>query len=343
MLNKKQNHQLTIITEGGKKFGFGHITRTISISTAFKKYNFKTNFVVNVDTTVTEILKNEDFFLFDWLNDFQTLKNLLKTTTLILLDSILISDIYIKKLELLNIPIIFIDDDKRKNILDKGFIVDWTVLSDKQNYFMPRKKSITYFLGSKYTPLRSEFKNIFKNKINKNIKNIMVTFGGSDVRNLTPKILNFLVTHYPNTKKNIIVGNGFSNIDAIKQYKDINTTLIFNANATMMKQTMQNSDLAIAAGGQTLYELALVGVPSIAILLVNNAIDDTEGWAKVGFLINIGWWNNENLITNLDKAILKIQNQTTRVIMQKSTKEHISSDGASLLVKKIEEKYHDTF
>jgi len=329
---------LTIVAEGGKFFGFGHITRCLAISNTFKKYGFLINFIVNGDESVHSMIK-EKKSIYNWLeNKNQLLQDLSNTSSLILIDSIEITNEQILDIESLNIPIIFIDDEKRRNILNKGFVVDWTILSDKKDYFSPRKKKVTYFLGSKYTPLREEFSNAKQKTIKDDIESIMVTFGGADVKNTTPIILKYLNNFLPNCKKYIVVGNGFQNIDEIKKYKDSNTKLILNANAIQMVQLMQDSDLAIASGGQTLYELARVGTPTIAILLVENAKDDTMGWDSVGAIQNIGWWDDENLIYNLEKALKILQYKQKREEMKNRAQEYINPNGAKLLVQSIMER-----
>jgi UDP-2,4-diacetamido-2,4,6-trideoxy-beta-L-altropyranose hydrolase len=98
---------------------------------------------------------------------------------------------------------------------------------------------------------------------------------------------------------------------------------------------MQTADIAISAGGQTLYELARIGTPTIAILLVKNAIDDTIGWEEVGSLINIGWWDDPMLVNNLVMAIKKLQDINLRKSMQQKSKDFINPNGAKNLVDNI--------
>lgn len=333
-------NKLVIITEGGQEFGFGHITRCLSISKIFKDYNYQINFIINGDKSVDSILNDTNYTILNWLKDSK-LFLYIQDSSFILVDSIQISDKLLIQLEKTNIPIIFIDDEKRRNILNSGFVVDWTVLGDKQNYFMPKKEKVIYLLGSIYTPLRYEFSIAQKNIIKKNIETIMITFGGSDVRNLTPSILKTISIHFPKIEKNIIIGAGFTNISEIEKVKDKNTNLIFNADTHTMVQLMQDSDVAIASGGQTLYELVKIGTPTIAILLVDNAKDDTIGWDRVGAIKSIGWYNDKMLLENLINTLNHLQDYTVRQNMQKNGENYIISNGAKFLVDSILEKKND--
>lgn len=335
MGNDLKNKQITFITEGGKKSGFGHITRCLSIETIFKQYSYKSNFIIAGDSSISQVIPNTSYIVLNWIEKPTQLLKQLSQSSLVLIDSIQISNQQILAIQNLNIPVIFIDDEKRRNILEYGFVIDWTVLSDKKNYFLPKKNNIHYLLGSLYTPLRKDFSSATVNNIKENINNILVTLGGSDIRNLTPVILKAITTHFPKIQKNIVIGAGFTNIKEIEQYADHNTHFISNANSQKMVELMQNNDLTIACGGQTLYELARIGTPTIAILVVENAKDDTLGWEKVGSVKYIGWWDNTNLINNLITAINNLQDKKTRQSMQNKAQQYISPNGAEILVKEI--------
>lgn len=329
----KDNRYLTVLTDGGKEIGFGHITRCIALSKAFEKKGFEIEFVVYGDSSVKSIL-NYKTNIFNWHKDHKKLFTFLRSNTLLLVDSLSVLDELLLELEQKN-SLIFIDDEKRRNIINKGFVLDWTILSDEREYFLPRKKNVVYLLGSRYTPLREEFYSVKTKKIIKNVESIMVTFGGSDVRNLTPKILSFLTQNYPNIVKNVIIGAGFQNLKEIKQIADMNTNLILNADAKRVVDVMLKSDICIGSGGQTLYELAYIGVPTIGILLVENAKDDTLGWRDVGFLEYIGRYDDIKLLTNLKTAINKIMNKNIRKKLQRSAQNYIFSNGADLIVEAV--------
>lgn len=59
-----------------------------------------------------------------------------------------------------------------------------------------------------------------------------------------------------------------------------NIRFFYSLDAEHMKTLMLESDVAISAGGQTLYELASVGLPTIAIQVVDNQSEDISGFLK---------------------------------------------------------------
>jgi len=329
-----KTRKLIILTEGGEEFGFGHIMRCLSICRHFEFFKFKVEFVVNGDSSICTVLEEYSLSLENWLEN-DILFTQLSSSDFILIDSLQVTDIFLQNIQKIDSNIIYIDDEKRRNILDKGFVIDWTILSSEKNYFFPRKNKVTYLLGSEYTPLRASFKGIDRIQIAKEVETVFVSFGGADVRNLTPSVLKNLSYNFPNMKKNIVIGAGFTNIEEIKLFSDENTNMVFNANAEEMVSLMSESDIAISSGGQTLYELGYLGIPTISILLVENARDDTEGWAKVGAMDYIGNYKDKNLMIKLTESIRQLKSQEKRKNMHASSEQYIALDGGELIVNSI--------
>jgi len=320
---------MIILTEGGKENGFGHIARCISIASAFQSKGVDINFIVYGDNSVKSLLSNFTHSIYNWIDDFNKTESLVKDSLLVLIDSIHVSNEKIINISKLDTTVIHIDDDEQRNIINNGFILDWTI--NRESSF-ERKSKVTYLLGSKYTPLRAEFYDHHAEfTVNNTISQILITFGGSDIRNMTPRILNMLVDYYPRIKKKVVIGGGCYNIDYIKSFSDENTSFVFNASAYTMVKIMRESDIAIASGGQTLYELAKVGVPTIAIIVVENAMHDTNGWERAGFLKNAGWYCDKEIIKNVYKEIIHLESKTERKRMSNNGTRCIGKNGANLL------------
>ena len=323
---------MIILTEGGRENGFGHITRCISIANAFQSKGVNINFIVHGDNSVKSLLSDFKYSIYNWIDGFNKIELLVKDSLLVLIDSIQVSNKKIINISKLDTVVIHIDDDEQRNIINSGFILDWTINRESSFKLSERKSKVTYLLGSKYTPLRSAFYgNYTKFIINDTISQIMITFGGSDIRNMTPRILNMLVDYYPKVRKKVVIGDGCYNINYIKSFSDENTSFVFDASAHTMVKIMNESDIAIASGGQTLYELAKVGIPTIAIILVENAMHDTNGWEKAGFLKNAGWYCDKEIIKNVYKEIIHLQSKIERKRMSDNGARFIGKNGANLL------------
>lgn len=299
-----------IITEGSREIGFGHITRCTSLYQAFEKKGILPFFLINGDETLKDLLSNKNHEIFNWLIEEEKLLTLIESADVVIIDSYLANyDFYNKVSNSVKVPV-YIDDNKRIDY-PSGIVVNGTVFADELNY--PVKQGITYLLGSKYTPIRKEFWFVPDKTISKIIETIMVTFGGDDSRNMTPGILNPLKENFSELTKKVIIGRGFKNTKQIEALKDERTELIYYPDAEGMKKAMLESDIAISAAGQTLYELARVGVPTIAISVSDNQMNNVRGWQKAGFIEYAGWWQDDKLLTNVLVCINNLRKKGIRL------------------------------
>lgn len=156
--------------------------------------------------------------------------------------------------------------------------------------------------------------------------------------NVTPKIQKLLNDIYPKLQKKIILTKCFANIPVIEKLRDKNTDLIFEPDAIELIESMQESDIAISAGGQTLYELARVGVPTIGICIVQNQLQNVNGWSKSRLLEYIGWYNDENLLNNLRDAISKITPYKERLTRSEKSRNYINGQGCKRIMNAINSK-----
>jgi spore coat polysaccharide biosynthesis predicted glycosyltransferase SpsG len=144
------------------------------------------------------------------------------------------------------------------------------------------------------------------------LETAMITFGGADVCNLTPKVLKLLVDAYPQLNKKVVIKKGFQNTSEIEAIKNHNTELIYYPDAAEMKKVMLESDVAISSGGQTLYELARIGVPSITVTVVDNQSANIRGWQEVGFAEYAGNGANGELPEKISQKIKLLKDDNAR-------------------------------
>jgi len=235
---------------------------------------------------------------------------------------------------------LYLDDNKRIDY-PSGIILNGTIFSEDLNY--PRKKDIVYLLGSKYIPIRKEFWNVPMKKIGETIKNIMVTFGGDDAQNMTPKILKLLNVNRPDLIKTVIIGKGFKKREQIESSIDSKTELIYYPSAATMKKVMLGSDLAISAAGQTLFELARVGVPTIAISVADNQMNNIKGCQKAGFIEYAGAWDDKNIQSLLMQKFDLLQNADVRKKMARAGRSWVDGLGAIRTVNFCLTKYFEDY
>lgn len=324
---------VVILTEGGKDIGFGHVARCSSIYQAFEQFGIFPKFIIYGDDSVRSILPNIDINIINWMDDLSAISKA----------DIVIVDSYLADLNVFyeisnKFPlVVYVDDNNRLNY-PKGIVLNGTLDASNMNY--QKRDGIIYLIGKEFIPLRRDFWDIPKLKINDFIDNILITMGGNDLRNLTPKILELLNIKFPKINKKIIIADSFENISEIENLKNNRVELIHSPNSSEIIKVMSNVDLAISASGQTLYELACIGVPTIAIGIVENQKNNILNWKKQGFIEYAGSWNEDNLLKNILDKIEFLQDKNIRYDKRFLGIQAVNGKGSLNIVKSILNEFY---
>ncbi len=324
--------KVVLITEGSRTIGFGHITRLTGIYHAFEEKGIMPKFYVNGDDTTSSLLAGKSVEIINWIDNESSLFEKIKDADIAVVDSYLANLEFYKKLSEMVGLLVSIDDNIRLPY-PNGVVVNGTF--ESENWQFNKIEGVTYLFGSQYMPLRKAFWNIPEKKICDTVQSLMITFGGEDFRNMTPKVLKGLNEAYPNIRKKVIIGSAFNHVKEIEEYKNENVELIFSPDANDMKKIMLESDIAITAGGQTLYELAGCGVPAIAVQVADNQKNNIIGALKLGAIEFAGEWGDEELIFKIISHV--------DVLMSKAEREKRHKIGKSLVVNNSSKKDVEVF
>jgi spore coat polysaccharide biosynthesis predicted glycosyltransferase SpsG/RimJ/RimL family protein N-acetyltransferase len=321
-----------ILTEGGRDIGLGHITRCTSVYEAFEEFGVQSQLIVNGDDAVGELLTDKNTRVFNWLSGRESLLAAIENADIVFIDSYKADEDLYETVSSTAKTAVYLDDTMRINY-PKGFVLNGAVLAEQMPY--PEREGVTYLLGARYAPLRREFWNVPAKPIHDKLGAIMITFGGSDMHGLTAEVLKLLVDTYPNLVKKVIVAKGFRNIADIESLKDDKTELVYYPDAAGMKEVMLESDVAISAGGQTLYELARVGVPAIVVIVADNQSHSVRGWEKVGFAEYAGQWDDDGVIGAIAAKIELLKSRSLRESKRKVGRNVIDGAGISRVVREL--------
>ena len=144
-------------------------------------------------------------------------------------------------------------------------------------------------LGSRYALLRREFRDLSPTTIRKDARRIFVCFGGSDLRNITPKVVRAL-KEIAGVHLSVVLGPYTNNDQEVNALAGENTT-IYKA-PERISAVMQACDIAVTAAGSMIYELAAIGLPTIAITQADNQLIGAAYITRHNLVNCIGSWEN---------------------------------------------------
>jgi len=318
-----------LITEGGLGIGLGHVIRCLSLSQAFETKDVKARLIINGDASIKQLIPFGRTMLYNWLENSQMLLDHIRDAEIVVMDSYLAElNLYNSISERMSVTAFF-DDYNRLNY-PAGIVINGSIGADRIDY--PKNNNIKYLLGTDYQMLRKEFWDVPEKVIREEARSVMITFGGEDVRGLTPKIIALLGYKFPELDKYVIVGEGFKQIKSIERLGDERTRLIYYPRAMEMAKVMLDVDFAISSGGQTLYELACIGVPTIAISTTQNQMTNINGWILTKFIAYAGRWDEDDLLGTVNALIKKLFNYPLRQQMKSVGRSMINGKQGALTV-----------
>ena len=199
---------------------------------------------------------------------------------------------------------VFFDDYNRIHY-PPGVVVNGSIGAETLPY--PRDKAVKYCLGPAYIPLREEFRERRKKPLRRNIRGILITFGGTDTGGLGERLAAFL--RRPGGPKIVVFGAG-------KRFS-----------AAAVRRAMLASDVCVTGCGQTTYELASCGVPAVGVGFAGNQKLNIKGWVKNGSLLFAGWKGDKGLFNRIE-ALLSELTFSKRLAMSRRGRLKVDGLGA---------------
>jgi spore coat polysaccharide biosynthesis predicted glycosyltransferase SpsG len=152
-------------------------------------------------------------------------------------------------------------------------------------------------------PLHDEF------EVRDRCRNLFVTVGGDDYRLLLPKLLPRLAKRHYQLQ---VVGAAKS-ADLRSEYASYENVFVHEyLTASEMASQMTRADVTISAGGQTLHELAFLGVPTIGICIDDDQEGNVEFYNQAGFLPTRLDWDLDDLAGRVLKDLENLHSREAR-------------------------------
>ena len=263
LLNQEK---VAIYVNGNNKRGIGHIYRALELADEFYS---KPDIYFDINQTNPSVFGNTTHNLIpvDGIHDlFMRCKEAKYT---IFINDILTTSIdYMIGLKsvLPSAKIINFEDDGEGQI--KADLVFNALLSnsDLSHVYSGEK----YYISGKtfmfYEPI----------KIKEKVEKFFVSFGGADPQNYSDRVLKIISKQeYKDFKFVIALGRAKNNVDELMKYNTYsNIEVLYDVKN--MPELMSSCDAAITSRGRTGYELAILGIPSIA--MAQNEREEKHGF-----------------------------------------------------------------
>lgn len=293
--------KVVIRADGNRQIGMGHFIRCIGIAEILMD-DFECVFAT---TNPTEYQKKEIEKYCSALislsgneNHWTEFIQYLKGDEIVLLDNYFFTSEYQLQIRSKGCKIVYIDDFN-----DKYYVCD-VLINNIPGFAEDSFKKAPYtklYLGSDYALLRKAFLNPHWRQVSKIKGTIFMSFGGSDINNLSQKFTEFIKTINPDFIVNLLVGDAFDGDIIFSKFSGVN--LYKNIPADKVAELMATAEVCIVPASSLLNEAACIGCNILLGYFTGNQIQPYNHFVESKLAIGSGDYR----ITDLQLFHLKLK------------------------------------
>lgn len=269
--------KVIIRTDADSVRGMGHLMRCIAIAQRIPECGGKCLFYIGNHEYATRILEQYQMHYViletadrgkeEELEEFLQ-RGREEQASVILVDAYDITQHYLSCLRTIA-KVVYLDDLNQFYYPVDG-IINYTWGAGRKEYDLYPYQKEEFLLGREYIPVRKEF-TLKKEHTFDNVRNVMLTTGGTDPEHIVSRFLEkWKAAQYKQVKLHVILGQYFDNIEEIRQLSSGRTHIVLYENLTNLAEVMKKCEVAVSAGGTTIWELCSVGVAAVGVAFVKN-------------------------------------------------------------------------
>ncbi len=292
--------KLVIRADATAQMGTGHLMRCLALGQAVKDRGGEVVFVTHTvsDALLQKIKKEFRTYTLPGITARDAALQIFsqENPDWVVLDGYHFDDEYQKAVKKAGFKLLCIDDYAPLGHYYADIVLNQNYGAEKLKY--TAEPYMRILAGTRYALLRREFLKYadFNREIPDIAKKILVTMGGADAENHTLKVLQALMLIDEPLQIKVIIGASNPHYESIseeagKEKHDIELLRAVEDMAPLMAW----ADLAISAGGSTVWELAFMGLPSLLGIVADNQENAVTALADSGVFISLGWLKEKTL------------------------------------------------
>ncbi len=276
-------------TEAGGSVGLGHLTRCVALHDALEALGHSCELIVAGEAP-SHIVGPRHVTITDWRTP-ETARDASRDADIAVIDSYMAApDVYAAVAE--NAAVGVYLDDTARLPYPPGIVVNGNPEAARLDFRCGPET--TLLLGVECQLLRSEFAESTPRDTRDVVARILVISGGSDAGNVRTALTEIAGSAYP-----------AAIVDVVET----------PCTASELREAMLAADVAITAAGQTLYELAATGTPTVAVCVADNQVAQAHAFERAGALALAGEWDHPNTATRAEELIRGLAASETRTAM----------------------------
>lgn len=349
-----------IRADGNAKIGAGHLMRCLTVAEALaEKLGGKPDVCfVCADEQSADLAKTAGFQAKVLDTDYQDMESELplweqwltcdmcqsdsmlgvEPEHIILVDSYYVTDDYLRKLR--RYGKVYLMDDMQEHTYPVDAVINYNAFADEGAYRQLYAESLDgakteCFIGSEYVPVRRQFLDRGY-RVRDFVTNVLITTGGGDQDNIAGKLLQII---YRNDMDfHVVTGRYNPHLEELREMEKTCEGVHIYHDVSDMASLMQKCDMAVTAGGTTIYELAAIGIPFLCFSYARNqeALTEYIGAKEIAGFLGAYHRNQEDVLKNLQMLFAEYcEKKDLREACCEKERKMIDGRGASHLAEKM--------
>ena len=127
--------------------------------------------------------------------------------------------------------------------------------------------------------------------VGRQVGSVLVTLGGGDPCGLTPKVIDYLGTIEREVEVTVLLGSAFRHFAELKEAlnrRQRELLVISHVDAKGMALLLAASDMVICSGGNTMFEAACLGRPTVVVCSMPFEVETADRLMEAGIVANLG-------------------------------------------------------
>ena len=313
--------RVVIRTLGSQQTGLGHLRRCLALARALQHPSGFVDFWVE-DIEAVSMVQNTGFAA--CLVDQETLPEP-GVADMLVVDGYHYDEQFINKARD-RVPLVLAIEDLPDRFLPAHIILNSGTQAKQPTQSYP--SDTQFLLGADYALLDSAFSESPSREYPTEVHRVLITVGGSDPRNLTPRLMQWVRRSYPKVSQDVVVGPFFSNQTKIEEVAHGLGSVKLWPNPGNMRRVMCTADLAVAGAGHTLFQLAACATPTVAIAIFANQLMHVKALAQIGAVEWAARWNDNDLGDRISTVAARFSGPAARSSLGRTAREKVDGRGA---------------
>ena len=315
---------LVILTEGDWARGLGHLGRCLGYARHWRLVGRQVLWIVDGDEAARRFLEGETVIWRQWQDDGDIPE---VAGAVAIADSYGASPAALDAIAGRAAAAVYLDD------LELDDYPSGLVVHSAPGPLDRTGRRAEWLIGPAWQPMPSAFWTVAPRKpAAETIASVLVLVGGTDLRDLGGHLASVANRVFPHSRIHLVRGAG-----ARSEIPDSGAATVHRAlSPEALRDLMLDADLAISAAGQTLYQLARCGVPTLMVGVADNQARHLREWPGTGTMVSAGMWNAPDLDDRLLEGLEFMRPTRVRAAMSAAGQAAVDGQGVARLAARIE-------